>query len=90
MANRQPIIFLLCYFGYIANILSLSLMAALSEVFDRNVGTHSMWMPGVGKDKDADLQTLVFTSMDPDQIKEVRLSIIVALGKGAGLLNSPV
>ncbi len=27
--------------------------------------------------------------MDPDQIKEVRLSCIVALGKGAGLSNSP-
>ncbi len=28
--------------------------------------------------------------MDPEQIKEARLSGIIALGKGAGLLNSPV
>ncbi len=27
--------------------------------------------------------------MDPDQIKEARLSSIVAFGKGAGLLNGP-
>ncbi len=36
------------------------------------------------------MQTLGFARMDPEQIKEVRLSEIVALGKGAGLLNSPL
>ncbi len=36
------------------------------------------------------MQTLGLARMDPDQIKEARLSSIVALGKGAGLLNSPV
>ncbi len=50
-----------------------------------NIGTHSMRMPDVGKGKDADLG---FCRMDPEQIKEARLSGIVALGKGAGLLNS--
>ncbi len=45
-----------------------------------------MRMPGVGKGKDADLG---FSRIDPEQIKEARLSGIVALGKGAGLLNSP-
>ncbi len=29
-----------------------------------------------------------FVMMDPEQIKEVKLSGIVAFGKGAGLLNS--
>ncbi len=33
-------------------------------------------------------QTLVFASMDLDQIKEARQSSIVSLGKGAALLNS--
>ncbi len=36
------------------------------------------------------MQTLGFARMDPEQIKETRLSGIVALGKGAGLLNSPL
>ncbi len=36
------------------------------------------------------MQALGFARMDPDQIKEARLSGIVALGKGAGLLNSPL
>ncbi len=44
-----------------------------------------MRMPGVGKVR---VQTLGFVRMDPEQIKETRLSGIVALGKGAGLLNS--
>ncbi len=35
------------------------------------------------------IQTLGFARMNPEQIKEARLSGIVALGKGAGLLNSP-
>ncbi len=35
------------------------------------------------------MQTLDFPRMDPEQIKEARLSGIVALGKGAGLLNGP-
>ncbi len=35
------------------------------------------------------MQTLGFVRMDPEQIKEARQSAIVALGKGAGLLNSP-
>ncbi len=34
------------------------------------------------------MQTLGFTRMDLEQIKEARLSGIVAFGKGAGLLNS--
>ncbi len=34
------------------------------------------------------MQNLGFARMDPEQIKEARLSGIVALGKGAGLLNS--
>ncbi len=34
------------------------------------------------------MQTLGFARMDPEQIKEARLSGIVALSKGAGLLNS--
>ncbi len=51
-----------------------------------NIGTHSMRMFSVGKDKDADL--LGFARMDPVQIKEARLSSIVALGKGAGLLKN--
>ncbi len=34
------------------------------------------------------IQTLDFARMDSDQIKEVRPSSIVPLGKGAGLLNS--
>ncbi len=33
------------------------------------------------------MQTLGFVRMDPDQIKEARLSNIVPLGKGSGLLN---
>ncbi len=36
------------------------------------------------------MQTLGFARMDPEQIKETRLSGIVVLGKGAGLLNSPL
>ncbi len=32
------------------------------------------------------MQTLGFARMDPDQIKEVRLSSIVAFGNGAGLI----
>ncbi len=35
------------------------------------------------------VQTLGFAKMEPDQIKEVRLSSIVAFGKGAGLLIAP-
>ncbi len=52
-----------------------------------NIGTHSMRMPGVGKGKDADLG---FCQEDPEQIKEAGLSGIVALGKGVGLLSSPL
>ncbi len=33
---------------------------------------------------------LGFARMDPEQIKEARLSGIVDHGKGAGLLNSPL
>ncbi len=36
------------------------------------------------------MQTLGFARMDPEQIKEVRLSGIMVLGKGAGLQNSPL
>ncbi len=36
------------------------------------------------------MQNLGFDRMDPDQIKETRPSSIVALGKGAGLPNSPI
>ncbi len=46
-----------------------------------------MWMPVLEKLR---MQTLGFARMDPEQIKEVSLSGIVALGKGAGLLNSPL
>ncbi len=35
------------------------------------------------------MQTLGFARMDLYKIKKARLSNIVALGKGAGLLNSP-
>ncbi len=35
------------------------------------------------------MQTLDFVRMDSDQIKEAKLSNIVAFGEGAGLLNSP-
>ncbi len=34
------------------------------------------------------MQTLDLARMDPEQIKEAKLSRTVALGKGAGLLNS--
>ncbi len=34
------------------------------------------------------MQTFGFARMDPNQIKEARLSRIVAFGKGAGLLNN--
>ncbi len=36
------------------------------------------------------IQTFDFARMDPEQIKEARLGSIVALGKMAGLLNSPI
>ncbi len=36
------------------------------------------------------MQILGFARMDPEQIKGARLSGIVALSKGAGLLNSPL
>ncbi len=36
------------------------------------------------------MQTLGFARMDPEQMKEARLSGIVALGKGAGVLDSPM
>ncbi len=36
------------------------------------------------------MQTLGFVDMDPEQTKEVKLSGIVALGEGIGLLNSPL
>ncbi len=36
------------------------------------------------------IQTLCFAGVDTDQVKEARLSSIVALGKGAGLQNSPL
>ncbi len=36
------------------------------------------------------MQTLAFPRMDREQIKEARLIGIVALGKGTGLLNSPL
>ncbi len=42
-----------------------------------------MRMPGVGEGDDA------FARMDPEQIKEARLSGILAFGKEAELLNSP-
>ncbi len=35
------------------------------------------------------MQTLGFARMNPEEIKEGRLSGIVALGEGAGFLNSP-
>ncbi len=50
-----------------------------------NVGTHSLWVPSVTK---LGMQTLGVARMDPEQIKETRLSGIVVLGKGAGLLDS--
>ncbi len=50
-----------------------------------NISTHSMRMPVLEKER---MQTLGFARMDLEQIKEARLSRIVALGKGAGLLNS--
>ncbi len=61
----------------------------MQEMWHRkgNVGTNSMRMHGVRKGKDADLG---FTRMDPEQIQEEWLSRIVALVKGAGLLNSPM
>ncbi len=37
-------------------------------------------MPGVENCEDA--ETLAFARMDPEQIKEARLSEIIALGKG--------
>ncbi len=43
-------------------------------------------MPGVGKEKYVDLG---LCRMDPDQIKEVRLSSFVAFGMGTELLNIP-
>ncbi len=43
--------------------------------------------PVLGKVK---MQTLGFARMDLERIKETRLSGIVALGKGVGLLNSPL
>ncbi len=42
-----------------------------------NVGTHSMQMPGLEMVR---MQTLGFARMDSEQIKEARLSEIVALG----------
>ncbi len=36
------------------------------------------------------MQTLSFARMDPNEIKEARLSSIVAPGKGTGLLNSSI
>ncbi len=42
--------------------------------------------PGLDKVR---MQTMSFTRLDPEQIKEARLSGIVALGKGAGLINCP-
>ncbi len=36
------------------------------------------------------MRTLGFARMDPDQIKDARLSSVVAFGKGNGLLNSPL
>ncbi len=36
------------------------------------------------------MQTLGFTGMDPEQIKEARLSRIMAPGERVGLLNSPL
>ncbi len=51
-----------------------------------NIGTHSMRNPVLEKVR---MQTLGFARMDLEQIKGAKLSGIVALGKGAGLLNSP-
>ncbi len=36
------------------------------------------------------MQTFGFARMDPKQIKETRLSRNLTLGKGAGILNSPI
>ncbi len=36
------------------------------------------------------MQTLYFARMDPDEIKETKLSSIVILGDGTGLLHSPL
>ncbi len=36
------------------------------------------------------IQTFGFARMDPNQIKEARLSSIVAFGKGARRLNAPL
>ncbi len=36
------------------------------------------------------MQTVSFARKDPKQMKEARVSGIVALGKGAGPLNSPL
>ncbi len=56
----------------------------MQEMWCREVGTHSMWMPGIKKDKDTNL------GLCQDGIKKERLSGIVAFGKGDGLLNSPL
>ncbi len=36
------------------------------------------------------MQILGFARMDPEEIKEAKLSSIMTLGKGTGLLNSPI
>ncbi len=49
------------------------------------IGKHYMRMAVLEKVR---MQASGFARMDPERIKEARLSGIVALGKGAGLLNS--
>ncbi len=36
------------------------------------------------------MQTLDFPRVNPEQLKEARLSGIMALGKGSGLIDSPL
>ncbi len=52
-----------------------------------NIGTHSMRMPGGGKSKNADLGLCQDRS---GTNKRGEAEGIVALGKKAGLLNSPL
>ncbi len=52
-----------------------------------NIGTHCVWVFDVGNVKDTDLGDLPGWIC---KIKETRLSGIIALGKGTGLLNSPL
>ncbi len=61
---------------------------SLMQEMRRRKGTSVHILYGCSTLEKLRMQTLGFARMNPEKIKKARLSGIMALGKGAGLLNS--